>query len=51
MKPKNTVTITKGNKEGTMYDIWYDTPQGREKIRRSSTTILKAVLSYVKEGG
>lgn len=48
-RPKNTVTITKANKEGTMYDIWYDAEHGRVKWgRRSTTTILKALQHYEK---
>ena len=44
-KPKNNVTMTPRNKEGTMYDIWY-TGRNGERIRliASTTTILKGVM-------
>ncbi len=46
-RPKNTVTITKANKQGSQFDIWFDSPQGRVKFgRRSTATILKALRHW-----
>ena len=48
-RPKNTVRLNKGNKEGTLYEIWVDTVDGRKKWGRKSTTkILKALKHYEK---
>lgn len=48
MKPKNTVRLTKSDKSGEHYDVWFYTDAGRVKIRRSTTTILKALQHYDK---
>ena len=45
-RPKNTVTMTKATKDGTEWDIRFNTPTGRQRIKRSTTTILKALQHY-----
>ncbi len=44
-RPKNTTTISKANKDGN-YWIYYDTLEGRIRIKRSASQILKAVKHY-----
>jgi hypothetical protein len=48
-RPKNNVSITRRDKAGTIYDIWFVNDK-HEKIRisRSTTTILKAIQHYDK---
>jgi hypothetical protein len=45
-RKRNTVVLTRCNRKNTVFDIWFDTDQGRVRIRRSSAEILKAVLHY-----
>lgn len=41
-----SVTLTKANRDGSQYDMWYYTDVGRVRVRVSVGTILKAVLHW-----
>lgn len=40
------MTVTRAKKDGSVYDIWFSTEQGRAKVRRTGKQILAAVQHY-----